>query len=184
MVLKEAPKYDWYQVVTGPTFTQGEIFKDCPIPVPTPDRAFFEAAKEGAQPEAQVAVKTATVIVLTQSCDIEQNKVDSIVLCPVFTLTEATEQRHELGSAGGKNKLKNGQYYYLHLLNRDDDLKLEFCVVDFRVLYTLPTDFLTLVAEGAKDRPRLLPPYREHLSQAFARYFMRVGLPLDIPNFK
>ena len=24
------------------------------------------------------------------------------------------------------------------------------------------------------------PEYREHLSQAFARYFMRVGLPVDI----
>jgi hypothetical protein len=28
-----------------------------------------------------------------------------------------------------------------------------------------------------------MPPYREHLSQAFARYFMRVGLPSDIPSF-
>jgi hypothetical protein len=33
------------------------------------------------------------------------------------------------------------------------------------------------------DRLRLLPPYREHLSQAFARLFMRVGLPADIPPF-
>jgi hypothetical protein len=32
-------------------------------------------------------------------------------------------------------------------------------------------------------RLRLLPPYREHLSQAFARFFMRVGLPVDIPPF-
>ena len=31
---------------------------------------------------------------------------------------------------------------------------------------------------------RLLPPYGEHLSQAFARFFMRVGLPVDIPPFK
>ena len=30
------------------------------------------------------------------------------------------------------------------------------------------------------DRIRVLPPYREHLSQAFARFFMRVGLPQDI----
>ncbi|MBD5492017.1 MAG: hypothetical protein HDR16_07880 [Lachnospiraceae bacterium] len=29
-------------------------------------------------------------------------------------------------------------------------------------------------------RLRLCPPYREHLSQAFARYFMRVGLPVNI----
>ena len=26
------------------------------------------------------------------------------------------------------------------------------------------------------------PPYREHLAQAFARFFMRVGLPIDIPE--
>jgi hypothetical protein len=37
-------------------------------------------------------------------------------------------------------------------------------------------------AVRAGDRLRLLPPYREHLSQAFARYFMRVGLPQDIPR--
>ena len=32
-------------------------------------------------------------------------------------------------------------------------------------------------------RLRLLPPYREHLSQSFARFFMRVGLPIDTPSF-
>jgi hypothetical protein len=26
--------------------------------------------------------------------------------------------------------------------------------------------------------------YREHLSQAFARFFMRVGLPIDIQKFR
>ncbi len=37
---------------------------------------------------------------------------------------------------------------------------------------------------GAKQlgRLRLLPPYREHLSQSFARQFMRVGLPIDLPR--
>ena len=33
------------------------------------------------------------------------------------------------------------------------------------------------------QRLRLNPPYREHLSQAFARFCMRVGLPVDIPPF-
>ena len=28
-----------------------------------------------------------------------------------------------------------------------------------------------------------MPPHREHLSQAFARFFMRVGLPIDIAPF-
>jgi hypothetical protein len=28
-----------------------------------------------------------------------------------------------------------------------------------------------------------MPPYREHLAQAFARYFMRVGLPREAHPF-
>lgn len=50
--------------------------------------------------------------------------------------------------------------------------------MDFHEVFTVPREFLEslLVARGG-TRPRLLPPYREHLSQAFARYFMRVGLP-------
>jgi len=35
-----------------------------------------------------------------------------------------------------------------------------------------------------ENRLRLLPPDREHLAQAFARFFMRAGLPIDIPEFK
>ncbi len=31
-------------------------------------------------------------------------------------------------------------------------------------------------------RVRLLSPYKEHLSQAFARYFMRVGLPRPLKD--
>jgi len=36
------------------------------------------------------------------------------------------------------------------------------------------------LAQRGEPRLRLRPPYREHLSQAFARFFMRVGLPTDI----
>jgi hypothetical protein len=55
----------------------------------------------------------------------------------------------------------------------------ELRVVDFRNVFSLPFDFLkSYCAEG--ERLRLLPPYREHLSQAFARFFMRVGLPVPV----
>ena len=59
----------------------------------------------------------------------------------------------------------------------------EVRVVSFRQIYSVPLDYLR---ERAKQRPRLrlLPPYREQLAQAFARYFMRVGLPIDIPPFR
>jgi hypothetical protein len=60
----------------------------------------------------------------------------------------------------------------------------EVRVVDFRRVYSLPLPFMRKRATVSRPRLRLLPPYREHLSQAFARFFMRVGLPVDIPAFK
>lgn len=54
-------------------------------------------------------------------------------------------------------------------------------IVDFSKVYSLPVLFLESWLGSRGDRRlRLLPPYREHLSQAFARFFMRVGLPQDI----
>jgi hypothetical protein len=56
--------------------------------------------------------------------------------------------------------------------------------VDFRRVFSLPLGFMRGLATAQGNRLRLLPPYREHLSQSFARFFMRVGLPEDIPAFK
>ena len=63
------------------------------------------------------------------------------------------------------------------------NIQREIRVVDFRRAYSLPIGFMRGQANKA-DRVKLLPPYREHLSQAFARFFMRVGLPVDIPPFR
>ncbi|HET6574322.1 MAG TPA: hypothetical protein VFG68_12000 [Fimbriiglobus sp.] len=65
-----------------------------------------------------------------------------------------------------------------------DGFARECRVVDVRQLFSLPIGFVRKRVGLAGHRLRLLPPYREHLAQAFARYFMRVGLPIDIPPFK
>ncbi len=64
------------------------------------------------------------------------------------------------------------------------DMARELRIVNFRRVYSLPLTFVRQVAARRGRRLRLLRPYREHLSQAFARYFMRVGLPQDIPPFR
>jgi hypothetical protein len=73
--------------------------------------------------------------------------------------------------------------FHLWYLAECDWVEPGIRVVDFRSLFTLPLSFLREQAKSAK-RVRLFPPYREHLSQAFARFFMRVGLPVDIPAFR
>jgi hypothetical protein len=57
-------------------------------------------------------------------------------------------------------------------------------VVDFGQIFSLPPAYLEKKADTSGERLRLDSPFLEHFSQAFARYFMRVGLPSQIPPFK
>jgi hypothetical protein len=61
--------------------------------------------------------------------------------------------------------------------------EFDYSLVDLGSLFSLPTGLVRDLAERQGQRSRLNPPYREHLAQAFARFFMRVGLPVDIPKF-
>jgi hypothetical protein len=81
--------------------------------------------------------------------------------------------------------VRRGNLPGFHLLAECElpDFAREVRIVDFRRVYSLPLSFVRRRATTVGDRLRLLPPYREHLSQAFARFFMRVGLPVDIPPF-
>ncbi len=83
-------------------------------------------------------------------------------------------------------RARKGQLIRHHVLNKCEleNANREFRIVDFRCIYTLPLDFCREFAAKSGNRIRLLSPYREHLSQSFARLFMRVGLPADIPPFK
>ena len=63
----------------------------------------------------------------------------------------------------------------------DGETKVDIRIVNFHEVFTVPRIFLeSLISQRGKERFRLLPPYREHLSQAIARFFMRVGLPVPI----
>jgi hypothetical protein len=90
-----------------------------------------------------------------------------------------------LRSRRGREDLRRGNLPGYHLLNRCalPGLETDFLVLDFRSLFGVPIAMARDLAKIQSPRRRLLPPYREHLAQAFARFFMRVGLPVDIPAF-
>ena len=85
----------------------------------------------------------------------------------------------------GLEQARRGHFPGLHMLGPCElaGLETDVRLADFRRLFSLPVPFVKQFAAQTGDRSRLLPPYREHLSQAFARFFMRVGLPVDIPKF-
>jgi hypothetical protein len=69
------------------------------------------------------------------------------------------------------------------LEKHDGTPKATRSLVSFQHVYSLPKQVLGRVAAKANPRLRLLPPYREHISQAFGRYFTRIGLPQDIARY-
>lgn len=174
--------YPWYEEISNSDeIMQGDIVRDCPIPIPS-EGLFKSILKDDGKIESEVDLKQADVIILSQACDITHNSIDSIVVCPVWTLKKLKKENKHYSSSEARESLRQGRQPSYHLLDQysSDIIKQEFSVVDFHRLYSLPKAYLKNVAKNIDNRLRLLPPYREHLSQAFARYFMRVGLPMDI----
>lgn len=171
-------KYLWYSTVrSSESPQQGDFILRCQIFQPK-----VEAIKNGEK--IPVTAKEYDVIILSQSCDLISEKIKLVLVCPFYTLTELGETDSNYKSPAKKNALKNGFVVGMHLLEKCDINNCnDYLVVDFKSTYAVPLEFLKNIISDRGDRIRLMPPYREHLSQAFARFFMRVGLPMDIPNF-
>ncbi len=172
-----AKEYPWYNIVNGrEDVMQGDFIKECPVVIPPSEIS----------DEVDVEIIKYDVVVMSQSCDLVQRKLDLVLLCPVWPLSEFEKRSDFFGSRKGKEALRQGNVPGYHLLNKSDieGFETEYLVVDFRSVYSVPFNLLIDLAKSRGKRLRLLPPYREHLSQAFARFFMRVGLPVDIPQFK
>jgi hypothetical protein len=144
-----------------------------------------------------VGIQAVRSIVMTQACDLEQQKVHNVILCPAYSVadfradwaTEATKTGQPPKATVWDGHIKNiraGRIWNLTLLMKREagdgvNLTTPTTVVDFHEVFSLPLAFLTLwLQKRSRARLRLRPPYREHLSQGFARFFMRVGLPVDI----
>jgi hypothetical protein len=169
--------YPWYEVVSEEDeLMQGDFIMDCPVVIPPSEIS----------DDIKVRIINYDVVIMSQSCDLVQRKLDLVLVCPVWPLNEFEKKSDFFKSKEGKEALRRGNVPGYHLLNKCeiDGFQTDYLVVDFRNVYSVPFDFIVELAKRRGKRLRLLPPYREHLSQAFARFFMRVGLPVDIPPFK
>lgn len=185
----------WYEEVEASSkLTQGDIIENCPIVAWTSQPIQLEGNEESLNLIGMVEAVEADVIVMTQACDIEQEKVNNVVLCPHLSLSDFREVWESEMERDGQNptpkawrgyykRICDGHIWNLTILNSGncESLITEHRIVDFHEVFTIPRTFLeSLLEQRGRPRLRLLPPYREHLSQAFARYFMRVGLPVGV----
>jgi hypothetical protein len=173
-------KYPWYELVEGSEILQGDFLDHCPVLVPTAEAQLELDGNE----EIEAERLDTNVVVMSQSCDLQNKKLDLVLVCPVFKYTELSEQDQYsyLRSSKIKEKLRRGEVPGYHVLRQCEieNWDRPVSLVDFRNVYTVPFVFLERFIGERSPRLRLMPPYREHLSQAFARFFMRVGLPIDV----
>ncbi|HEV3255703.1 MAG TPA: hypothetical protein VG013_02365 [Gemmataceae bacterium] len=129
---------------------------------------------------------SANLIVVTQSCDLENRKVQFVALCPIHSLREFEVVSPDFAKEGRWEEARQGRREGLYLLPSPTHPQhnRQALVVDFRQIISLPFAYLSRHAEQLGPRWRLQSPYLEHFSQAFARFFMRVGLPSALPPFR
>jgi hypothetical protein len=171
----------WEGIKSG-LLAQGDLLPGCSVPVIRPD--FDESSRQAGVP-GTVDVDEFDLIIMTQSCDLEQKKAPLVACCPVFTLPVYESINTTFAKTGEWEKVRQGRIEGLHLLASPTkpEEKWDAFVVNFRSIYSLPVEYLTAHANNLPSRWRLRSPYLEHFSQAFARFFMRVGLPSAISSY-
>lgn len=172
-------KYPWYDLAEGPEILQGDLLDGCPVVIPTAKTVEEIEAKDEL---LEGYIDQYDVAVMSQSCDLQFGKIDLVLVCPVWSYEEMADKYDHLRKTENKLALQRGNLTGYHLLRESElkDYERPIRIVDFRNVYSLPFDFLQKFAREQSPRLRLMPPYREHLAQAFARFFMRVGLPVDV----
>lgn len=172
-------EYTWYdKIISSENLQQGDFITECPIVIPP------SKIKEG--DELEIEIRLIDSVILSQSCDLVNNNIQIVLVCPYFSLSRWLEnlppsEHNTKARRKNVDNLRKGFLPGYHLLNKSPENNIEdYIVVDFRNVYGIQIDSLKSIAASRVERLRVLPPYREHLSQAFARYFMRVGLPQDI----
>lgn len=170
-----AREYPWYELVQDDGLEQGDLLFGLEIVFPS--HPTFPLPE---QPE--VDVDTFDAVVMTQSCDLVQKDLADVIVCLHFDLQTAAKHDPSLAKKGALVEIRKGRRPRYRLLERADfdQRKMGVHIVDFGRVFTLPKSYLDAFAKGQAPRLRLCSPYREYLSQAFASFFMRVGLPRDI----
>lgn len=161
--------WPWYEIVNSPTdLQQGDILEQIVVP----------ALRRGT---GEVVEEIYNLVVMTQSCDIEDD-ISHIVLCPIWTREELAKFESSFSNGGMTGNLLKGRVIGFYPLSKCEIPGSEriWRIVQFQRILEIDRDdiFDQLTAMG--ERLRLLPPYRESLAQQFARYFMRVGLPIPV----
>ena len=160
-----------YQLPTAEEpLDQGDIIDGCPIL----QVALFDP-QQPATPK--VACSISRVVVLTQTCDLANQKTQRGAVAIVHNAQRLVDQ-NIVRAAEIRGPIRAGRVYGWYFLPADIHLGLDESIVDLRQLHTVPLEVLKTLCGLGGRKTRIQPLYREHLAKHFADTYSRIGLPL------
>jgi hypothetical protein len=148
---------------------QADIVSNCPIPLLT------EFDLEGVR-SPQIKVSPCRILVLTQACDLANQKASSVTAAVVHDAQALVEQ-NLIKPADIRGPIRAGRVFGWYFLPASPDRSLPEMIVDLRQIHTVRLDLLKALCQRGHRPARLPSPYREHLAKHFADTFSRIGLP-------
>jgi hypothetical protein len=180
--------YPWYEIVKDTDeLEQGDFIEDFEVLIPTyiPDETEIDTPNY----RAKGISNKYNVVIVSQSCDLDNGKLEYVLLCPRIDYSLYIEENKQFGAKAITKNLQNiekGWQPKYCMLNKCDlpELPCEIQLVELGKVYSVPYNILKQMIRPYSKRLRLLSPYKEKLAQAFAYYYMRVALPINIENFE
>jgi hypothetical protein len=159
-----------YEQPTAAGLSQGDILADCPILV-------WKLAPPPLDLNVPPEVRIIRVVVLTQACDLAQDKTTRVVVAPVHDAAELVA-RNILKAGAIRDQVRRGQVFGWYFLPAAPaPINLAESIVDLRELHTIERRTLEYLVGAGKRVCRIRTPWREHLAQHFANTYTRIALP-------
>ena len=137
--------------------SQGDILDDCPI---------FSLERPGGDPDAvwEVVEFRIRVVVMTQACDLAQDKTTRVVVAVVKTCEHLVAEGVLKPSTIKDNIRLHKVPGFYFLPSAPSPIALPESIIDERDLHSVPKGLLIELAAEGKRLCRIVTPYREHLN--------------------
>jgi hypothetical protein len=159
-----------YEQPTASDLSQGDILDNCPILV-------WKLVPPPLDLAVPPEIRLIRVVVLTQACDLAQDKTTRVVVAPIHEAAELVA-RNILKAGAIRDQARRGQVFGWYFLPAAPvPIQLAESIVDLRELHTIERRTLEYLVSAGKRVCRIRTPWREHLAQHFGTTYTRIALP-------
>ena len=156
-------EYPWYDVVEGEDLEQGDFIDECEVLVPSYSLTPVEETALTNKSIYRVKGKTNIydLVVVSQSCDLENGKIDYVLMCPRWSYRDYAEGNIEFKKTDKLEQVRQGKHHKYCMLSGSNQVEppYDIQIVDLSTVFSIPYDTVKQMAKLNGKRLRLLSPY-------------------------